>query len=99
MEIEETSATCLHHIDTEDHKCFEASSTASSFAVKGITDKDSCPSTYNTVDKTQVVTQCPDGVTNPRYCSPINVTISTKGEAMAEALVATSTCLHHIDEE
>merc|ERR1711998_745788 len=101
LAMEESKTTCLHHVDEEDHKCFEACSTASSFAVKGVTSANACPSEYNTVDKTQVVVQCPDGVTNPRYCSPINVTITTKGEAMAEALFAESktTCLHHVDDE
>merc|ERR1711977_664205 len=70
----------LHHEDTEDHKCFEASSD-SKFATKGTTDSGPCPSTYSTVDKTTVVEQCPDGVTSIRYCNPINVTIETKGEA------------------
>merc|ERR1711977_583338 len=103
LAMEESAAHCLHHVDTEDHKCFEACSTASSFAVKGVTDANGCPSQFNTVDKTQVVTQCPDGVTNPRYCDPINVTITTKGEALAmtEALFEESktTCLHHVDDE
>jgi hypothetical protein len=75
----ETTYT-MHQEDTIDHKCFEASST-SSFKTKGITMAGPCPSKYNTVDKTLTVTQCPDGVTNPRYCTPINVTIATKGEA------------------
>ena len=43
----------------------------------------SCPAKYNTVDTTKTVLQCPDGVTNVRYCaaSALNVTIATKGEA------------------
>merc|ERR1719162_1996439 len=77
----------LHAVDEEDHKCFEASS-SSKFASKGITDSGKCPASYNTVDKSVVVEQCPDGVTSIRYCSPINVTIATKGEAMMEAVAA-----------
>merc|ERR1711935_203654 len=69
-----------------DHKCFEASS-SSKFASKGITLTGKCPASYNTVDKSVVVEQCPDGVTSIRYYSPMNVTIQTKGEAMmADAL-------------
>jgi len=72
----------LHHVDDEDHKCFEASS-SSKFASKGITDEGKCPAAYNTVDKSVTVSQCPDGVTSIRYCKPINVTIATKGEALS----------------
>merc|ERR1711865_1262853 len=71
----------LHHVDSEDHKCFEATS-ASLFASKGITDSGACPASYNTIDKSVVVEQCPDGVTSIRYCSPIKVTIDSKGQAM-----------------
>merc|ERR1711865_1111747 len=88
----------LHHVDEEDHKCFEATS-ASKFASKGITDSGPCPASYNTVDKSVVVEQCPDGVTSIRYCSPINVTIDTKGEAMMMAEVADDFKLHSIDAE
>merc|ERR1719272_546116 len=75
----------LHAVDEEDHKCFEASS-SSKFASKGITSTGKCPASYNTVDKSVVVQQCPDGVTSIRYCSPINVTIDTKGQAMMAAV-------------
>merc|ERR1711865_1029744 len=88
----------LHHVDAEDHKCFEATS-AFKFASKGITDSGPCPASYNTVDKSVVVEQCPDGVTSIRYCSPINVTIDTKGEAMMMAEVADDYKLHSIDAE
>lgn len=69
--------------DTEDHKCFEACSAEGKFATKGIDQQGSCPSQYNTVDTTKTVLQCPDGVTNVRYCAgtALNVTIATKGEA------------------
>merc|ERR1711998_83691 len=76
----ESNETCLHEEDTEDHKCFEACA-ESKFATEGIKQEGKCPSNYNTVDKTQTVEQCPDGVTSIRYCNPINVTIATKGEA------------------
>merc|ERR1712153_215989 len=52
----------------------------------GITLTGKCPASYNTVDKSVVVEQCPDGVTSIRYCSPINVTIDTKGQAMMAAV-------------
>merc|ERR1712166_848703 len=71
----------LHHVDEEDHECFEATS-ASKFASKGITDSGACPASYNTIDKSVVVEQCLDGVTSIRYCSPISVTIDSKGQAM-----------------
>ena len=52
------------------------------------------------MDKTQVVEQCPDGVTSIRYCNPINVTIKTKGEAgITELAITDSFTLHHVDEE
>merc|ERR1712028_71493 len=87
----------LHAVDVEDHKCFEATS-ASKFASKGITDSGPCPASYNTVDKSVVVEQCPDGVTSIRYCSPINVTIDTKGQAMMAA-VEDEFYLHAVDVE
>merc|ERR1712086_51590 len=87
----------LHAVDEEDHKCFEASS-SSKFASKGITDSGKCPASYNTVDKSVVVEQCPDGVTSIRYCSPINVTIDTKGQAMMAA-VEDEFYLHAVDVE
>merc|ERR1719453_2934190 len=78
--VEDT--VCLHEEDTEDHKCFEACGDKS-FKTKGISWAGKCPSKYNTVDKTTTVFQCPDGVTNVRYCpaTAMNVTIATKGEA------------------
>merc|ERR1712160_148251 len=86
----------LHAVDKEDHKCFEASS-SSKFASKGITDSGKCPASYNTVDKSVVVEQCPDGVTSIRYCSPINVTIDTKGEAMVAEVVDKAQCSKDTD--
>merc|ERR1711907_488948 len=69
----------MHQEDAQDHKCFEATSTQR-FASKGITRRGPCPAKYNEVDSTKTVKQCPDGVTNVRYCNPISVTIATKGE-------------------
>ena len=81
--------TCFHDVDAEDHKCFEACAPVK-FATKGITSDGKCPASYNTVDKTAVVYQCPDGVTNVRYCAStaLNVTIATKGEAGGRGSVA-----------
>merc|ERR1712166_261609 len=86
----------LHAVDVEDHKCFEASS-SSKFASKGITSTGKCPASYNTVDKSVVVEQCPDGVTSIRYCSSINVTIDTKGEAMVAEVVDKAQCSKDTD--
>ena len=75
---------CFHEEEKEDHKCFEACNGAGKkFATKGIEGTGKCPSSYNTVDSTKIVLQCPDGVTNLRYCAStaLNVTIATKGEA------------------
>merc|ERR1712159_34287 len=83
---------CFHEEDTEDHKCFEAcNAEGKKFHTKGIEQDGKCPSNYNTVDTTKTVLQCPDGVTNVRYCagSALNVTIATKGEAGEAMLVAT----------
>jgi len=85
----------LHSVDEEDHKCFEASS-SSKFESKGITGAGKCPASYNTVDKTVTVEQCPDGVTSIRYCSPINVTIMTKGEALASQAADHGFCCKEI---
>merc|ERR1711998_438695 len=94
------------HAAPEDLKCFEAcSADGTKFATKGITATGTCPSKYNTVDKTKTVLQCPDGVTNVRYCAStaLNVTIATKGEAGATAAmveaVQDQTCFHDIDLE
>merc|ERR1712167_355466 len=79
---------CFHEEDTEDHKCFEACSTEGQFQTKGIDQQGACPGKYNTVDTTKTVLQCPDGVTNVRYCqsTALNVTIATKGEAGIQML-------------
>merc|ERR1711871_1476807 len=83
---------CFHEEDTEDHKCFEAcNAEGKKFSTKGIENTGKCPGKYNTVDTTKTVLQCPDGVTNVRYCAAtaLNVTIATKGEAGEAMLVAT----------
>merc|ERR1711998_645690 len=103
---EPATPLCFHAEDTEDHKCFEAcSADGTKFATKGITAAGTCPTKYNTVDTTKTVLQCPDGVTNVRYCAgtALNVTIATKGEAGATAAmveaVQDQTCFHDIDLE
>jgi len=76
-------------VDAEDHKCFEACA-STAFKTKGINDDGKCPSQYDTIDKTQVVLQCPDGVTSVRYCpaTAMNVTIYTRGEKMGMNAIA-----------
>lgn len=71
---------CLHKEDQLDHKCYEDCA-ASKFANKGVTTDGKCPSAYSVVEKTKVVAQCLDGVTNLRYCpgTAVNVTMVTKG--------------------
>merc|ERR1712072_1354970 len=75
------SEFCLHKEDTIDHKCFEACA-KSKFQTKGIDQQGKCPTKYNTVDKTTTQEQCPDGVTNTRYCAAtkLKVSVATKGE-------------------
>jgi len=98
---------CLHEVDTEDHKCLEACA-ATKFAQVGVTQADKCPQEFSTVDNEHVVLQCPDGVTNLRYCpdTAMNVTVTMKGEEEMVALKALMTyavldefCLHEVDTE
>merc|ERR1712194_106350 len=79
---------CMHQEDTVDHKCFEACA-PTEFAMKGIHAASLCPSKYNTADKTQVILQCPDGLTSLRYCpdTALNVTVKTKGEELTVTLL------------
>merc|ERR1712195_56573 len=79
---------CMHQEDTVDHKCFEACA-PTKFTMKGIHGASLCPSKYNTVDKTQVILQCPDGLTSLRYCpdTALNVTVKTKGEELTVTLL------------
>jgi hypothetical protein len=77
---------CLHNEDkTPGHiKCYEACSlTGAKFKAKGYNETGSCPIHFNTKDTTSTETQCPDGVTNLKYCAStkLNVTLTTKGEA------------------
>jgi len=72
---------CLHALDEEDHKCIEGCA-ASNFSQVGVSLDGACPPEYNTVDKEFLTLQCPDGVTNLRYCpdTAMNVTMHIKGE-------------------
>lgn len=84
---------CFHEEDAEDHKCFEACGMVpqgKTFRVKGIETAGLCPSNYNTVDATKTVLQCPDGVTNVKYCAAtaLNVTVMTMGEDGGAATTA-----------
>jgi len=84
---------CLHHVDAPDHKCFEyCQLDGKTFADKNVAEKGMCDSSYNTVDKTHVIEQCPDGVTNLRYCADtkVNVTVKIKGQAGLVALSQTA---------
>lgn len=71
----------LHSEDKNMAWCFEASS-GSKFASKIFTGPGKCPSSYSITEKSATVLQCPDGVTPVRECSPINVTITTKGKTL-----------------
>jgi len=71
---------CFHKVDTVDHKCFEACSTGDTkFHTKGISNKGKCPELYNIQEKQQMVEQCPDGVTNLKYCAKtaLKITVTT----------------------
>jgi len=84
---------CLHNVEPADHKCIEdCQADGKKFASKGVTTPGPCPSSYNTVDKTKTHRQCPDGVTNLRYCAStaLNVTVKQKGEAFVEPLTETT---------
>merc|ERR1711907_481248 len=100
-EVAPATPLCLHHEDIVDHKCFEAcNAEGKTFASKGITTAGKCPAKYSTIDKVKTVEQCPDGVTNLRYCqaTKLNVTISTKGQAGVVSLMEASPfCLHAED--
>merc|ERR1711934_152737 len=82
VSLADATPYCLFHEDTVDHKCMEACA-AGKFATKGITNVGHCPTKYSTVDHAVTQEQCPDGVTNLRYCqsTKLNVTVTTKGEA------------------
>merc|ERR1712159_930481 len=89
-EVAPAAPFCLHQEDTVDHKCFEAcNAEGKTFKSKGITAAGTCPSKYSTVDSSVTQEQCPDGVTNLRYCAAtkLNVTVTTKGQ-VGEAMLA-----------
>merc|ERR1711970_420390 len=93
-EVAPATPFCLHEEDTTDHKCFEACADAT-FKTKGITMSGRCPAKYSTIDSHVSQLQCPDGVTNVRYCKghEVNVTVTTKGMsggALALALAQTA---------
>merc|ERR1712216_607189 len=92
---------CLHAEDAANHKCTQ-SCAATEFAIKGESETGACPKKYNTVDRTVTAQQCPDGVTQLRYCpgKAVTVTTLTKGEdtavktAMMMASPPAPYCLH-----
>ena len=75
-------AVCYHDEDAPSHKCYEACSTGTEFHTRGINATGRCPKAYNIQDAENSVYQCPDGVTNVKYCqgSALNITIATYGE-------------------
>ena len=75
--------TCYHHEDKEDNKCYEARAHADGefhTGTKGIASRGKCPSRYAIVDEVQTAEQCPDGMTNVKYCksTAIEVTIASR---------------------
>jgi len=74
--------TCFHKIHADDHKCYEACSADGPFVTKGIETRGMCPHLFQTRGSEKVVLQCPDGVTNVKYCAAtaINVTVTTYRE-------------------
>jgi len=86
------SSFCVHQETTNGtKKCYEACSAGAKFASKGLTEAGACSIHYNTLDSTKVAEQCPDGVTNTKYCAStaLNVTNKIKGQA--------GQCLHNED--
>ena len=71
------------------------------FRKQGISISGACPSKYGTVDKTERVLQCPDGVTNVRYCASIavNVTIKTKGRGVPGVMPWNASAREGLEEE
>jgi len=69
---------CLHNEDS--HKCYEACATGK-FAMKGFTLPGKCEAKYSVVGSKTEEFQCPDGVTNIKYCplTLVAVTVVTKG--------------------
>ena len=76
-------AVCYHNTDAPDHKCYEACSTGATFHTRGYNSTGRCDRTvFNIQDAETSVYQCPDGVTNTKYCpnTALNITVATWGE-------------------
>jgi len=73
---------CLYHESDDGKKCYQGCADAK-FADKGFETQGTCGVHFNTVDSVQSVLQCPDGVTNVKYCQgqEVNVTFTDKGKA------------------
>merc|ERR1711934_304296 len=73
---------CLFHESADGKKCYQGCAD-SKFASKGFDAKGVCGVHFNTVDSVQSILQCPDGVTNVKYCQghEVNVTFTDKGKA------------------
>jgi hypothetical protein len=73
---------CLNHETSDGKKCYQGCADKQ-FAAKGLDQKGKCGVHYNTVDSTSTQKQCPDGVTNLKYCkgSEVEVTFTSKGKA------------------
>merc|ERR1711939_115752 len=90
--IQPDGSYCIHQESVNGTmKCYEACSTEGKFKSTGLDGHGPCPIHYNTVDQTKTIRQCPDGVTNIKYCAStaLNVTMKVKGEA--------GVCLHNED--
>merc|ERR1711934_787343 len=72
---------CFHN--DGGNKCYEACSDGTKFVTKGIATPGKCDPKFNVVDSTEATYQCPDGVTNIKYCQTtiLEVTVTTKGQA------------------
>merc|ERR1711865_519479 len=72
---------CLRNEDAGDHRCYEACAFAD-FKTKGFTTAGACEDKYNVEEKRGEERQCPDGVTNVKYCAStaITVTVRTLGD-------------------
>merc|ERR1712216_314429 len=67
---------CYHNEDAPDHRCFEAR------AFKEFKDKSFssgyCPDKYNFEESNKKTWQCPDGVTNLKYCQATKVEVTVR---------------------
>merc|ERR1712070_1031655 len=77
------SPVCYHAVNG--NQCSEACA-ETAFKMKGFDNSSTCPKEFNVVDNTVVTTQCPDGITNVKYCpdTKLNVTVTTKGMAFVQ---------------